>query len=434
MKKILVIIKREYLVRVRTRAFLLGTLGSPLLLLAITLLPSFLASRGGGERSVTVLDQSGDPGLFAAVQERLKAEAQEADSSNSGRPRRGETHFTLSQVVVPPGNDIDEFRKSFNGQVEADSSKAYVVLKPGVLEGDQPEYYAKSVTDFAIRDLERAISAAITQRKLVRAGFDPGRVVDYTKPVEMATIRVGPAGESRESGFQVFQVGFVMLFFIYVTVLVYGITVMRGVIEEKQSRIVEVVISSVRPVQMMLGKIVGIGMVALTQYLVWVLLAVLLILFGTTLFATTGVEIPNIPTSLLVYFVLFFVLGYFLYATLYAMVGAMVSSEEEGQQVQFPITMLIITPMVLFTMVLNNPNGPTAVGLSLVPFFAPTLMMMRIAVASPPLWQIVLSMVIMVVSILAAAWVAARIYRVGILMYGKRPSIAELGRWLRYTT
>jgi ABC-2 type transport system permease protein len=131
--------------------------------------------------------------------------------------------------------------------------------------------------------------------------------------------------------------------------------------------------------------------------------------------------------------VIFFVLGYFLFATLYAMVGAMVSSEEDAQQAQMPVTLLIVVPMMLFTMVMANPNSGTSIALSMVPFFAPTLMMMRIAVINPPLWQILLSMLIMVVTILGFTWVAARIYRVGILMYGKRPSLAELGRWLRYS-
>jgi ABC-2 type transport system permease protein len=151
------------------------------------------------------------------------------------------------------------------------------------------------------------------------------------------------------------------------------------------------------------------------------------------MFASQGAKMPNIPISLLVYFVLYFVLGFFLYATLYAMVGAIVSSEEDAQQVQLPVTLLIVMPMLIFGVVMANPNSTSSIVLSMIPFFAPTLMMLRISVINPPVWQVILSMVIMVATILGSVWVAARIYRVGILMYGKRPSIAELGRWLRYS-
>ena len=136
--------------------------------------------------------------------------------------------------------------------------------------------------------------------------------------------------------------------------------------------------------------------------------------------------------SMLVYFVIFFVLGYFLFATLYAIVGATVGSEEEAQQAQFPVTILVVIPMMIFTTVMANPNGPLAVTLSMIPFFAPTLMMLRIAVINPPRWQIVLSMAIMVVTILGAVWLAAKIYRVGILMYGKRPTLPEIMKWMKY--
>ncbi|HET9528791.1 MAG TPA: ABC transporter permease [Blastocatellia bacterium] len=433
MNKIAVIIKREYLTRVRTKGFIIGTIASPLLLLAIALLPVFLATRGGGERSVTVLDQSGDPGLFQAIGSNLKSQAEEAGQSQSGRPRVVGPQILLSQEVVGPDKEIDDVRRQYNSEVEKNTNKAYVVLRPGVLSGVKPEYYARNLSDSAIRRIERSISQAIAQRRLEMAGLDSKMANEYIKPVEMITFRLSGEGESQEGGFQVFQVAFVMLFFIYVTVLAYGIAVMRGVIEEKQSRIVEIIVSSVKPAQMMLGKLVGIGLVGLTQYLIWVLSTLLLSVLGASVFAAGSFNFPNIPVSLLAYFVIYFVLGYFLFATIYVVVGAMVTSEEEAQNVQFPIIMLLAAPMILFGIVLNNPSSPTAVALSLVPFFTPTLMLIRIVVATPPLWQILLSMLIMVVTILAAVWVAARIYRVGILMYGKRPNIAELGRWLRYT-
>lgn len=435
MKKVWIIIRREYLVRVRTRSFVLGTIISPLLLLGLIILPGLLVERGsGGERQVTVLDQSGDPALFGALNERVKTSGSRSNSDGEDGFGRA-TQFLLTRQIVPPDqNPNDLIKRQSNGEGEKGSEKSYLILVPGVLDNDPPAYHAKNLSDFSIRALEEAVTAAISERRLMRAGFDATKISDYMKPVDLKKFKIGATGESKEGGMrQEFMIAFALLFFLYMTVLFYGIFVMRGVIEEKQSRIVEVLISSVRPTQMMLGKLLGIGLVGLTQIGIWALSTALLSLFGATMFASQGAKMPNIPISLLIYFVLYFVLGFFLYATLYAMVGAIVSSEEDAQQVQLPVTMLIVMPMMLFGLVMSNPNSTSSILLSMIPFFAPTLMMLRIAVINPPLWQILTSMAIMLATILGSVWVAARIYRVGILMYGKRPSIAELGKWLRYS-
>ena len=309
-----------------------------------------------------------------------------------------------------------------------------MILSPGVLDGVEPEYHARNLSDFSIRSLEESVSAAISERRLMLAGFDAAKIGRYMKPVDLKMFKIGAGGESKEGGMrQDFMVAFALLFFLYISVLFYGIFVMRGVIEEKQSRVVEILISSVRPTQMMFGKLIGIGLVGLTQIGLWAISTAVISRLGVSMFSSSGSQVPNIPASLLIYFVLFFILGFFLFATLYAMVGAMVSSEEDAQQVQLPVTMLVVVPMMIFGLVMSNPSSTTSIVLSMVPFFAPTLMMLRIAVINPPVWQVLLSMAIMVVTICGFMLVAAKIYRVGILMYGKRPSIAELGRWLRYT-
>lgn len=425
MDKIWVVIKREYLTRVKAKAFIIGTVLSPLLMLALILLPSLLATRGGGERRITVLDQSGDAQLFEGIKRRL--ESSPADSGN--RRRFGNTIFSLTQVVVPPGESVDERAKVYNETVRKKSNEAYLILRPGVFTNKPPEYYAKNPSDLVVGNVERAINDEIKERRLAQAGLNKTRIDELVQNIDL--IRRNPEGV--EEGVPRFVIGMVMLFFIYMTTLFYGLFVMRGVIEEKQSRIVEVVISSIKPFQLMMGKLIGIGLVGLTQYTVWILSAVLLGTVGVSVFASQGVVMPNIPPIWLVYFIVYFILAYFLFATLYAMVGAMVSTEEDAQQAQMPVTMIIIVPMLLFPMIMTNPDSPIAVTLSMIPFFAPTLMMMRIAMVNPPLYQIIGSMLLMVVTIIAAVWVVGRIYRVGILMYGKRPSIAELGKWLRYS-
>jgi len=432
MKKTFIIIKREYLVRVRTKAFIISTIASPILLLAFALLPGLLATRGGGERHVTVLDQSGDPELFNTVKNKLGAS--DTDSDDSGGGRAALTQYVLTRKAVPPGEDIEALIKSDYQQDGAkDSDKAYLILPAGVLQEARPEYRTKNTSDFGLRALENAISQGVIERRLIQAHLDQARIKEYMKRVDLKTNKLTAEGGAQEDGGGTFAIAFVMLFFTYMSVLFYGLFVMRGVIEEKQSRIVEILMSSVKPMQMMLGKLIGIGLVGLTQISIWALSIGLLSTVGMSIFAARGVTLPNVPVSLLIYFVIFFILGYFLYATLYAMVGAMVSSEEDAQQAQLPVTLLIVVPMMIFTMVMANPNSGSSIALSMIPFFAPTLMLLRIAVINPPVWQVLLSMLIMVVTILGFVWVAARIYRVGILMYGKRPSLAELGRWLRYT-
>lgn len=419
MNKAFVIIKREYLQRVRTRAFLIGTIATPVFMLAVTVLPILLAGKAGGERKLIVLDQSGDPGLYEAVQKQVAS-------------RTLGTRFSLTQIAVEPDQNIEDITKERTAEAYQNSELAFLVLRPGILDGVEPEYYAKNTGDFSIQGVGRGVSVAVTQRRLVRAGFDASKIEQYMKPVEMKTLKVTASGVTEEGG-QTAIVAFVMLIFIYMTVLIYGISVMRGVIEEKQSRIVEVVVSSVKPFPMMMGKLIGIGMVGLTQYTIWVVSAVVLTTVGAARFSSGGFHLPPLPLSLLIYFVVYFVLGYFLFATLYTIVGAMVSSEEDAQQMQFPVTMLMVVPMMIFWLIMRDPNGTFSTVMSLIPFFTPTLMMLRIAVVSPPFWQILLSIALMLAAIVGVVWVAGRIYRVGILMYGKKPNLIELGRWLRYS-
>jgi ABC-2 type transport system permease protein len=436
MKKTFVIIKREYLVRVRTKAFLIGTIISPVLMLALIILPGFLATRGGGERRITVIDATGDQEeagrtlLFQAIERRVASP--EESTSRTGLSRPG-AQFNLSYRKVMPGETLEAVVEACRKEVGKDSDSGCLALGPETLAGAPIHYYSGNVSDFSIGNLRQAVGAAISERRLLIANLDRGLIEKYTTPVEMETTKIGAGGEIKEGGQADVVIAFVLLFFIYMSVLIYGMFVMRGVIEEKQSRIVEVIVSSVKPTQMMMGKLIGIGLVGLTQIGIWALTALALSVFGASFFSNRGITIPNIPVSILVYFVVYFVLGYFLFATLYAIVGAIVSTEEEAQQAQLPVTLLIVVPMMIFGMVMANPNSGSSVALSMVPFFAPTLMMLRIALVNPPLWQVLLSMAIMIATTLGAVWLAAKIYRVGILMYGKRPSIAELGRWLRYS-
>jgi len=420
MDKIIAIIKREYLSRVRSRGFIIGTALSPLMMMSFVLVP-MLVARGSGHENyrLVVLDQSGDPGLYARAEQLLTN-----DNAKSDR-------FEVRREAVGPSENVEARKQDLNRQITEGRLEGYVAVPADVLDRGKIAYHTKNVSDFGSSDrVRRAFNTAVIERRMTRAGIDAARVSALSKSIEMETIN--ERGE-RERG-QTVILAYALLMILYITILVYGITVMRGVIEEKQSRIIEVLLSSVKPFQLMLGKLIGIGLVGLTQYVIWASFALLLSGFAAAQALTfTSIKFPRVPISLMAFFVLYFLLGYFLYATLYATVGAIVSSEEDGQQMQMPVTMTIVIPVAISSMILRNPNGLASTVLSLVPFFSPVLMFMRITIQQPPWWQIALSLFLLLSTILGLVWLAAKIYRVGVLMYGKRPNLPELARWLRYT-
>ncbi len=420
MDKIIAIIKREYLTRVRSKGFVIGTILSPLIMMSFIIVPILVVGRGGtADYKLVLLEQTGDAALMTRLDQLLMNDNPKAD------------RYTVRHEVVPAGESIDSRRAALDAQVKDGEINAYMVLPNEVLEKEKVILRAKNVSDFANRGrIEHAVNSAISERRLIRAGLNPEQIRNLNREVDLEV--ENPEGQSERG--QTFILAYGLLMILYITILIYGVTVMRGVIEEKQSRIVEVLLSSVRPFQLMLGKLVGIGLVGLTQYFTWAIFAILLsTVAALPAFAMGAVKLPNIPASLIVYFVVYFVLGYFLYATLYAAVGALVTSEEDAQQIQMPVTILIIIPMIFSSAILRNPNSTFSIILSLIPFFAPVLMFMRICLSQPPFWQIGLSMLLMIVSILGAVWLAAKIYRVGILMYGKRPTLPEIMKWLKYT-
>lgn len=233
------------------------------------------------------------------------------------------------------------------------------------------------------------------------------------------------------SGAVVFGTTVAMVTLLYAVVLIYGIAVMRSVIEEKGSRILEVLLSSVTAKELLAAKILGVGAVGLTQILIWIAFAVA--------FAVPGMMVPksfvseiHIPTAGLIFFGVFFLLGYFLYSAMYAAIGSMVTTDQEAQQMQWPAMLPILLSIFLMNPVLQQPNSQLAFWLSIVPFFAPILMLVRVLVEQPPLWQLALCVGLMLATIYGLLSLSSRIYRVGILMYGKRPTLPELRRWLRY--
>lgn len=442
--KLLAVIRREYLQQVRTKAFWISTFLIPGLGLLLILLQVVLAKTMVSKGKIGVVDLTGRlyAPLVAEYQlrgdgdgEPKKTESKEAEAGKDApreRSRRA-TRIEFFPVEATEGT-LPDVRKKLNEDVQKERIKAYVVLDGKTMEKGLAEWRAQSVkADLVMRETIAALlSRAVTKERLKDQGVDPAvyekaRVRAELDPHEAKEVETE---SSKDAGFNLAVSG-IFFFLIYISIFVYGAFIMRGVLEEKNNRIVEVLVSSVRPTHLMLGKIVGIGFVGLTQYAVWGVLSVVLTMpaFLSALGVSEG--LPPIPGLTIGAFVVFFLLGYFLYASLYAAFAAPFNTEQEAQQfVMIPGMMLILASTTWF-FAFNQPNGPLAVVLSFFPFTSPLLMFMRISVQPPPLWQVGVSIAILVLSIWGMAWFAGRVYRVGILMYGKKPTVPEIFRWIR---
>jgi ABC-2 type transport system permease protein len=267
----------------------------------------------------------------------------------------------------------------------------------------------------------------VREERLARANIDVNIVRELSRPVKLHSFKIGDRGEERDTGagfILVFAAGFV----IYLTILMYGQVILGAVIEEKETRIAEILFSSVKPFPLMMGKLIGISLLALTQLAVWGLAFAVFVVFVAQ---GLSVEIPDIAPVVFVYFAVFFLLGYFIYATIYALVGSMVTTAQEGAQLAMPIILLLVVGFYMAFPVIRSPDSSFAFWVSMFPFFSPITMLVRIVTQTPPFWQIALSLLIGFGTVVLLTWLAARIYRIGMLMYGKRATIPEVWRWVR---
>ncbi|HKF45401.1 MAG TPA: ABC transporter permease [Thermoanaerobaculia bacterium] len=426
-KKIFAVIRREYVERVRTKAFWIGTLLVPIFFLGYIAIQVASFKKTGGDRTIAVVDLTGH--LFSPLQKDL-AEREEQNRKSGGRSQG--VHWILQQR--PVSGTLEATKEQLRGEVLKKKIDGYLVLDPTLIEKSQAEYYAITVSEFvAMSQLERALNHILLKDKIEKRGLPPALATDLEKRLDLKTLKVTERGTAEEKGAGIFA-AIIFMILMYTTFFMYGFQNLRGVIEEKTSRIVEVVIASVRPTELMLGKIFGIGLVGLTQYLIWSVIAMNLSLPAVASAMTTGdMGVPTIPVSMIVYFILFFLFGYFLYASIYTAIGAPFNTDQEAQQLAMIPGVFMVGCWAFYPAVLNNPNGSVATFVSLFPLTSPLMMFLRTAVAEPPFWQVLLSMAILLLSTVGIAWAAGRIYRVGILMYGKKPTIPEILRWVRYT-
>lgn len=430
MNKTLLVIKREYFTRVKKKSFLLMTFLVPMLIIGMYALMIGLAIKGGD--NVPTVEVVDDSGIFA----RGFKDKKSVKFENSAK--------TLDQARQKVVNNEDAF---------------VLHIPEDIAAGGKLQLFSQKKAGISvISTIEDQINEQMRNKMLEDAGID-AETLDNIKPsFSVVSKELTAEGEKDSSSGAAMGVAFAAAILIYMSLFIYGVQVMRGIIEEKTSRIVEVVISSVKPFQLMLGKIVGIGLVGLTQFLLWIILSASLAAVATNMIFKDKIEAvkSNIPGQaaavaesnkgvdllnalgtvewgyILPLFLIFFIGGYMLYSALFAAVGSAVDSDTETQQFMLPITLpLLFTYIMSFSFIVNNPDSSLSFWLSIIPFTSPIAMMVRLPFGVP-FWQLSLSIALLIGGFILTTWVAARIYRVGILMYGKKVSFKELGKWFMY--
>ncbi len=426
MKKLITIIKREYLTRVRTKGFIIGTILMPVFILGISIVPALVTVITSEEqKTIAVID---------FTQKAYEGLQRELDQTNDA----GQRIYLLKRLIVKPEN-LEPVKQELIKEVDQEKFFGILIIPLDVFETNRVEFYAKNVSNFRQnQQIQDAVSRVIREIRIRQAGLDQELVESITREVNLTTFKIGPGGEKKEERGQTFIVAYILVFFLYMAMILYGNFVLRAVIEDKSSRVVELLVSSIDPFKLMAGKIFGVGAVGLTQFIIWALAAALIMVYSGALLGLFGVDptgknlpILELDMTILVYFVVFFVLGYILYATLYAAIGAMVNSEQEAQQLISPLILLLVIPMIMIAYIIGNPHTPTSIAFSMIPFFSPMIMFTRIVVDVPPTIEILVSIGILIASILLLIYLSAKIFRVGILMYGKRPTLPEVMRWIR---
>ncbi len=420
--KMLHVIAREYSTIVRTKGFIISTALMPLFMAAIFLIPIFSAvSERETQRSLGVADASGV--IFDALLGEL------ADKLPDGKPA-----FVIEPIPTDAAQN-DELPQETVRRLQTGDLDLALSIPEKVIESGRIVMYSRVTSNITLnRRIQSALRSVITNFRLSREGFQPEVINRLMRGIDVTTIKVGKEGMEEEEG-QTMLLTVFMVLVLYMSVIMYGASVMRSVLEEKTTRVIEILISSLKPFQIMFGKLLGVSLVGITQYIIWGIFGLLLFTYGN-LFLSLFPSLPQIPLQtsipgiMFFYFVLFFFLGYLLYATLFAVLGAVVTTEQEAQQLTFPLILPLIIPMLMLTHIQANPDSALTMTMSFIPLFSPLVMMARISLASPPLWEIVLSIGLLCVSVVIVTYIAGRIYRIGILMYGKKPSLMEVIKWI----
>lgn len=425
MDKLLAVIRREYLERVRSRWFLIATLFGPVFFGLLMFLPALIASRekaSGDASKIIIIDATG-----VSLGDRVAAQLSGGMSGAGGH----------SQVRAVRADSLAPAESLATKAVMSEQVKGYLVLDSSTVAGHRARYSGSNTTAiFDMQQLDRAVQHEVLGMRLEKSGIDPelGRELSDLN-VNFTTERLTKRGRGGSGNVSLFF-GLAVAMLLYMTIFIYGLNVMSGVLEEKQTRVAEVVIASVSSTKLLLGKVIGVGAVGFTQLVLWMGMSVLMWTIRAPILAKMGAPqmssgLPDITPATGLILLAFFVLGFMFYAGLFAAVGATVNSEQEAKQAQMPVVLLLVCSVMFVQNVLFTPDSALSRTLSLLPFTAPIVMPLRMTVAPVPALDIVMALVSVALGAVFTTWLASRIYRVGLLMYGKKPTMREVLKWVR---
>lgn len=422
--KVWLVVGREYREHVAKKSFWIGLAVGPIFFAGIFAL-QYLAFKMAPDvqKSVAIVDHSGR--IFDAT-----AAALAADSLKNGQPE-----FIVSAVAPEPDSAAQV--TALNQRVAAEELYGYLLVGENVEARGAFRFYTRNVGNALATDkIESAVNKALVGVRLVNRNISLTQqdLETVTKGASLVTYKVTKEGKATRRDFGgTYIAAFIFAMILLMSIITYGVTALRGILEEKSSRIIEVLLSSVTPFELMMGKIIGISLVGLTQIGTYAVTGGALSLYGLSAPSTgmLGRIMAAFTPATMAFFVLYFLLGFVLFLAVFAAIGSMVNSEQEAQHMQQPVVWALVIPMYATFFFINSPDALLTRIVSLFPFFTPMVMLMRITVMTPPWWEIALSVVIMLATIVGVIWVVARIFRVGILMYGKRPSLPEIARWVK---
>lgn len=419
MTETFVIAKRELLERVKTKWFLVVTLIGPLLMIAMLVIPAAIASRGAAGAKIAIADDSGvlAPTLMAVLGDKSK--------------------FDFEPSVVPAGTTDDQLL----ARIAHREISGFLRVPKDVLETGRVVYQGDNASNQTVdAQLQAVVSTVVIAQRAVSLKLtDQQQAYLLGNPPRVTATFTTGTGEGT-SGIGAFLLGYILTFIMYMMITLYCVNVMRSVVLEKTSRVMEFMVAAVKPRHLMGGKILGVGGAALIQIAVWLAMGALMLANKDAILGAFGIgggggsssPLPSLGVDDVAIVIAYFIAGFFFYASLFAAVGAMVSSEQDSQQVQMPVTMLLLVGLLCFQIISNDPRGSGSAVLTTVPLWSPMLMPMRYVLGGASLGDVALSLGVLVVSTVIVVRAAAKIYRVGVLMYGKRPSFVEVLRWLRY--
>ncbi len=433
MNKMFIVLKHEFRQKIRSKAFIILTFIAPLLMAALIAVPIFISVMNEGiDKQIVIIDGTGKLGKYFAADTGKRTILQSPGNANSSNKSFGPSlHLTV--INSETSNTADSLKalllkKKISGYVEIPVDAITDSTSVATLR-------VTNANDFTVEEfLSTHYRDALFSERLKTSGIDPDFVKHARQGAEFSTLKVSEEKETKDNGVG-FIAGYITGMFLYISMILYGTLIMQSVIEEKNSRVIELLSSSVKPIDILIGKVLGVGLSGLVQVSVWATMFAAVSFFALpAVLSSLGSSAGSIisPSSF-VYFVLYFIFGYLMYATLYAGAGATVEQASDAQQVSMPITLLVILPIVMMTSVIQSPSSTSSVILSLIPFFSPILMLGRIFSETPPFWQIALSFVLMAATFFGVLWLSGKIYRTGILMYGKKYTLREIFKWLKYS-